>query len=72
MDIKALLMVVLLVVVLWSCGSNGGTYTQTEMVQSQSDCVAAIKAQYADQWSAMNQMQRAAVGLQAASCGEVR
>lgn len=73
MDNKTVLIVILLVVFFaWGGCSPSAADSGPRQPVSQSDCVAAIQAQYSGQWANMNQLQRAAVGLQAASCGEVR
>lgn len=58
--------IILLAIVLYMMASGTGNAATT--APSAGNCVQALQAQYSAQWAEMNTVQRAMVGLRAASC----
>ncbi len=67
MDYKTLLIILGLAFLVWAANTNAGV-ASTTTAQNGQGCLQAIQAQYSSQWAEMNQVQRAMVGLRAASC----
>lgn len=66
MDLKYIIIGVL-VLALYALSGGAGSAATTTMQNGQG-CLQAIQAQYSAQWAEMNTVQRAMVGLRAASC----
>ena len=65
MDLKYIA-IGLLALVLYALSSGAGNAATTTAPSG--NCLQTLQAQYAGQWAEMNQVQRAIVGLRAASC----
>lgn len=61
------LIIIILAIVLYVMATGTGNAAITS-APSNGNCLQSIQQQYAAQWAEMNQMQRAIVGLRAASC----
>lgn len=59
--------IILLAIVLYMLASGTGN-AATTTTQNGQGCLQALQAQYSAQWAEMNTVQRAMVGLRAASC----
>jgi hypothetical protein len=66
------ILIVVIVAALLYVMSAGTGNAATTTAQNGQGCLQAIQAQYSSQWADMNQVQRAMVGLRAASCEEGR
>ena len=63
MDLKYII-IGLLVLALYALSSGAGNAATTPS----GNCLQTVQAQYSGQWAEMNTVQRAVVGLRAASC----
>lgn len=66
MDLKYIIIGLLALTLYALSGGTGNAATTS--TSSAGDCLQSIQAQYAGQWAEMNTVQRAVVGLRAASC----
>ena len=66
MDLKYIA-IGLLALVLYALSSGAGNASTTTAAPA-GNCLQSIQAQYSAQWAEMNTVQRAMVGLRAASC----
>lgn len=61
------LIIIILAIVLYVLATGTGNAATTS-APSNGNCLQSIQQQYAPHWADMNQVQRAIVGLRAASC----
>ena len=62
-----LFLILLVAIALYVYSTNTGNASTTTAAPA-GNCLQSIQAQYSAQWAEMNQVQRAIVGLRAASC----
>lgn len=67
MNNNNIIYILILAAVLYMLASGTGNAATTS-TSSAGDCLQTLQAQYAGQWAEMNTVQRAVVGLRAASC----
>lgn len=65
-----IIIIVIVAALLYVMATGTGNAATTTTAQSGQGCLQSIQAQYSGQWAEMNQVQRAMVGLRAASCEE--
>lgn len=63
-----IVIVIMVAALLYALMGSTGNAATTTSAQSGGNCLQSIQAQYSSQWAEMNTVQRAMVGLRAASC----
>lgn len=66
---RTILIVIVAAAVMWLSSNSVGVSSSTSAIPK-ADCLQALRAEYTPKWAEMSALQRAMVGVQAASCGD--
>lgn len=69
---RQILMIIILAAMIWLYLGDDSVNTSSADSATGGDCIVSIREQYSGQWAEMSVLERAMVGLSAASCGEVQ